>query len=200
MSSDLARARSAAERFARSLSSASSFDENLADEYNRLRKSLASSFQSMSLAAVPRSEFRLTDVKAAVSEEMRTLFSGRVDSSLFSITGYTTPHPDLYSVLAQRAGEPVPGWRLRLLSGDKVHTERRTRELRDLGLQISVLEQDDDSVYVLETLHPDLIFAAAFQLRRNAMRLSRINDTERDQILRLAESTAALPERKTKRA
>lgn len=200
MSSDLARARSAAERFSRSLSSASSFDEGLADEYNRLRRSLASSFQSMSLAAVPRSEFRLTDVKAAVSEEMRGLFSGRVDSSLFSIRGYTTPHPDLYSVLAQRAGESVPGWRLRLLSGDKLHTERRTRELRDLGLQISVLEQEDDSVYVLEKLQPDLIFAAAFQLRKNAMRLSRISDTERDQIVRLAESTATLPERKTKRA
>lgn len=200
MSSDLARARGAITRFHETLTEAAEFDEDLAREYQRMRRALASSFQNMSLAAVPRSEHRLNDVKSDVTAEMSRLFAGKADSRFFTVRGYTTPHPDLYAVLAASAGHTVPGWRLRLLSGDKVHTERRTRELRDLGLQITVLDEDDDSVYRLETLQPDLRYAAAFQLRANALRVSRIEPTEREQLILLAERTAGLPERKTKRA
>lgn len=200
MDASLVKARMAIERFERTLSEVQRFDENLAFEYNRLRRSLAASFQTMSMADVPRTTFRLEDVKGAVSAEMRRLFEGRVDSSLFQIRRYTTPHPDIYAVLASRVGEDVPAWRIRLLSGDATHTERRTRELRDLGLRIAVVEDDEDSYYRLESGEPDLAYAAAFQLRENASRSRRLSSSARSDIIMQAELVVDLPERKTQRA
>ena len=160
------------------------------------KRALALSFQQMSLAVVPRDQFKLADVKAAVSEEMRRLFSGRVDSGLFVIRRYTTPHPDLYALLASRAGEEVPGWRLRLLSGDKIHTERRTRELRDLGLSVDVSGSDEDSTYCLKSLVPNLRYGAAFQLRESAVKATRLSRQARAQYVALAEDAAELPPRR----
>ncbi|MFQ6170950.1 hypothetical protein ACK8HX_05030 [Oryzobacter sp. R7] len=192
----LATARSAAARLTAALNEGSAFDEDMAREYNRAKRALAVSFQSMALEVVPRDAYRLADVKAQVVATMRSMFEGRVDSSLFVIRRYTTPHPDIYALLASHVGSPIPGWRIRLLSGDKIHTERRTRELRDLGLTIDVGGGDDDSSYCLKSLDPDLRYGAAFQLRENAYKSKRINPQNRAEIVRLAEAAAQLPDRK----
>lgn len=196
MDANLARAKAAVDRFERSVSAADGFDENLAQEYNRLRRALAASFQAMSMAAVPRAQYRLDDVKRAVEGEMRRLYEGRIDSKFFPIRRYSTPHPDIYALLAARVGESVPGWRIRLLSGDKIHTERRTRELRDLGLSIEVTGDDDESMYRLTSLEPNLRYAAAFQLRENASRAGAANFRLRADVIRTAELTIELPARR----
>ncbi|TCC29069.1 hypothetical protein [Kribbella speibonae] len=199
MDKDLARARSAASRLEVALSGALAFDEGLAHEYNRARKALAAAFQAMALEAVPRDQFDLDEVKRSVSSEMRRLFEGRVDSSLFVVGGYTAPHPDAYAVLASRLGEPVPAWRLRLLSGDKIHTERRTRELRDLGFDVEVTGSQDNQMYCLTSLEPNLRYAAAFQLRKKASKAKKLTRLERTAAIDLAERTAELPPRKESR-
>lgn len=196
MDNNLALAKSAIARFEDKMSQVSVFDEDLAREYNRARKALAASFQAMALEAVPRERFDLGAVKRAVMVEMRRLFEGRVDSRFFVIRRYTTPHPDVYALLALHVGEPVPGWRVRLLTGDKIHTERRTRELRDLGLAVEVSGSQDDMHYCLSSREADLTFGAAFQLRENASRSKRLGRLERAQAVRLAEQTVELPERK----
>jgi hypothetical protein len=127
---------------------------------------------------------------------MVDLFQGRVDSQFLKVRGYTSPHPDLYALLAARAGRPVPGWRLRVLTGDKIHTERRTRELRDLGLDIEVAEAQMESTYTLRSLDADFNFGAAFQLRRNALETKHVDSAIRVRLVGLAESTADLPDRK----
>lgn len=196
MNANLARVKSAVDRFDRSVGAANEFDEDLAHEYNRLRRALAASFQAMSMDAVPRAQYRLDDVKRAVEGEMRRLYEGRIDSKFFPIRRYSSPHPDIYALLAARVGESVPGWRIRLLSGDKVHTERRTRELRDLGLSIEVWGDDDESMYRLTSLEPNLRYAAAFQLRENASRAGAGDMRLRADIIRTAELTIELPARR----
>jgi hypothetical protein len=193
---DIATARSVVSRLEDALSRKSTFDEGLALEYNRARKALAAAFQAMALGAVPRDQFDLDEVKRSVRDEMRRLFEGHVDSSLFAVGGYTTPHPDVYAVLASRVGEPVPGWRLRLLSGDKIHTERRTRELRDLGLDVDVTGSQDNKLYCLTSLEPNLRYGAAFQLRKKASDSKKLSRLDRAAAIQLAERTAELPPRK----
>jgi hypothetical protein len=169
----------------------------LAREYHRAKRALALSFQEMALSVVPREQFKLDDVKQSVMDEMRSLFAGRVDPEFFTFRRYTTPHPDIYALLASKVGEPIPGWRIRLLSGDKIHTERRTRELRDLGLEIEVNERDDESTYCLVSLDADLRYGAAFQLRENALRSKKLSGQVRSHYVEIAEQAAALPQRKS---
>lgn len=197
MEASLSRAKSVVDRFESALSNAAGFDETLASEYNRVRVSLATSFQRMSLDALPSETFPLAALKARVEAAMRELFAGRVDSSLFVVRGYTSPHPDIYTYLASRVGEAVPAWRLRLLTRDAVHTERRTRELRDFGLLVDAFEQSGEAQYRLRGLDPDLTYGAAFQLRKNAAGSTRLSPRDRAAIIDLAEQTADLPERRT---
>ena len=65
------------------------------------------------------------------------------------------------------AGEPVSANELRMLTGDAVHTERRARELRDLGYQLTAKHVAGSDVYVLESPEPDLGAAAAYLVRKN---------------------------------
>lgn len=197
MDDHLELAKAAVSRFSQRLASASAFDEGLANDYNTLRSALAYGFKEMALEALPRRSFDLGQVKEAVIREMRRLFEGRVDSQLFRIARYTTPHPDLYALLADNVGLPVPAWRLRLLTGDAIHTERRTRELRDLGLDIRVTPHHEDPLYCLAQLEPDLAYGAAFQLRQNALGSKAISPAEKAQALHIAEQTAKLPKRRS---
>lgn len=193
---DLLRARDAAVRLTEALRREDAFNEDLAREYNRAKKALAVSFQRMALAALPR-EYNLADVRSRIEQEMRRLFEGRAESSLLRVRGYTSPHPHIYALLASNLGRAVPAWRIRLVSGDQVHTERRTRELRDLGLAIDVAETNDETTYCLTTLEPDLTYAAAYQLRENVIDLAkRAPSQARPELIALAEATAPLPERR----
>jgi hypothetical protein len=193
MDANLSRAKAAVDRFEAALGSAAGFDETLANEYKRARLALATNFQKMSLNALSRDQFGLDDLRAQVQDRMRQLFSGRVDSGLFVVHGYTSPHPDLYAYLASRVGDVVPAWRLRLLTRDAIHTERRTRELRDFGLHIDAIEEDSEAHYSLQSLSADLTYGAAFQLRKNASKSKHLTEHARADIINLAERAAPLP-------
>ena len=56
------------------------------------------------------------------------------------ITGFGSTHRRLFGYLSARMGLEVPLEELRLITGDAVHTERRLRELRDLGAEITMSE------------------------------------------------------------
>lgn len=192
----LVSARSSVQRFAEHLQEQEAFSEDIAIEYYRMKRALAMDFQALALEAVPRDQYSLMDVKRAVADTMRGLFQGRVDASLLVIRRYTSPHPALFATLAARVGSPVPGWRLRILTGDKIHSERRTRELRDLGLQIDVAGKDDQATYCLKSTDADLVYGAAYQLRENAVQAKSLERRVRSYAIDLAQATAELPVRR----
>lgn len=196
MDRTLATAQSAARRLTDQLIARQAFDEELAREYNRAKRALATSFQRMALEEVPRDRYRLTDLKHSIQAEMHRLFAGRASHDVLRVRGYTSPHPDVYALLADKLGEAVPGWRIRLVAGDKIHTERRTRELRNLGLAIEVAGKGEDATYCLPSLEADLTYAAAYQLRENVIEAGkRVGGQKRPDLIDLAERTARLPER-----
>lgn len=190
---NLGTARSASERFNNRLDVAHSFDESLAFEYQVAKQAFASTFQKLALAQLDLDSFKLDDLKKSLAEHMAGLFGGLVDSSLLRVTGYTSPHPLVYALLAENVGQPLPGWRLRILTADAIHTERRTRELRDMGLDIAITGNTDAQNYTLNSVTPDWTYGAAYQLRKNARDNKRLDAAERDHVIALAEKTAALP-------
>lgn len=58
------------------------------------------------------------------------------------VRGYSKAHRRLFGYLFVRQNLYVSVDELRLLTGDAVHTERRLRELRDLGIVIDMSESD----------------------------------------------------------
>jgi hypothetical protein len=76
------------------------------------------------------------------------------------IHGYRGVRLRLYEYLALHLGEPVSATRLRALTGDQIHTERRLRELRDLGLRLTPRRIADENHYVLASEDVDFDYAA----------------------------------------
>jgi hypothetical protein len=54
-----------------------------------------------------------------------------------------------------------------MLTGDAVHTERRARELRDLGFTLEARHTGGADMYVLRGTEPDAAAGAAIQVAKN---------------------------------
>ena len=100
-----------------------------------------------------------------IEHRMRALFDERVPVRYLVPYAYGGVHPVLLGYLIAHVGAWVPASHLRVLTGDQVHTERRVRELRDVGFDI-VWESGGRQVtnYRLVSPEPDIDFAARFQL------------------------------------
>ncbi|TFC26434.1 hypothetical protein E3O53_07880 [Cryobacterium sp. TMT2-18-3] len=64
----------------------------------------------------------------------------RVPARYRNVAGFGAAHRRLFGYLAEREDRDVPIEELRLLTRDAVHTERRLRELRDLGALVTMSE------------------------------------------------------------
>lgn len=129
----------------------------------------------------------LDHVRGLVKERMKVLFSDRIDSKYLDVPNYGWTQRVILEFLAQNAKEDVRASRLRLLIRDQVHTERRMRELRDLGFDIHNKQFGGKSYYKLESLRPDLDRAARLYLDRNLRQDTSINAKTRCLLLLQAE-------------
>ena len=76
------------------------------------------------------------------------------------VRGFGRAHRLILAMLAERVGQTVSVGELRMLTGDAVHTERRARELRDLGLDVDAKHTAGADAYVLSSTVPDVVRAA----------------------------------------
>jgi hypothetical protein len=129
--------------------------EQLIVEYVSLKKSLARDFQQLAEDDLNADDMALESVRNQLTQRMKELFGGRIPDRYLQVRGYRGVHPILFEYLARHVGSPVPAARLRVLTGDQVHTERRLRELRDLGLDLTSTRVADDDQYLLRSRQPD---------------------------------------------
>lgn len=94
-------------------------------------------------------------------------YGSALPADVLTVRKYGRTHALLLGYLWQRVGRPVSASRLRLLVGDQVHTERRVRELRDLGFAIEARHLARENQYTLLSLEQDLDGAALAQVRAN---------------------------------
>lgn len=153
------------------------------DAYLFAKRTLAQSMQFLLRSQLPEaSRAAFHDVQARIREELHSRFSDRVPEQYLRVPYATTANEELFAVLHHAMGSPVSADRLRTANADDVHTERRIRELRELGLDISVETVDGDRCYVLGSLNLD--GARMRELVLKAIRKSRaLSDTEQEEMI-----------------
>jgi hypothetical protein len=108
----------------------------------------------------------MTRVKTVLETEMRRTFD-QLPERYLRVRGYGESQARILAYLARSIGSEVTADELRMLTGDAVHTERRARELRDLGLHLEARHTGGADVYVLRSLDPNASEGAAIQVSRN---------------------------------
>lgn len=92
------------------------------------------------------------DLRDKLAEEMRRRYSGRIPDVYLRVPYGSRLHEELFTVLLKRIGTTVPAALLRIVTADSVHTERRLRELRELGFDISSFSENSIDVYRLNSV------------------------------------------------
>jgi hypothetical protein len=157
--------------------------ERLLDGYLEARRSLAKQFCLVAQHYLLRGDTLLETTRAQIEARMTELFSGRVPEKYLVVHGYKAVQPILLQYLAQHAGNPVKGSKLRILTGDQIHTERRVRDLRDLGFQVTWKKVADEDQYVLASIEPNIDAAAAHQVRKNIKEDKKLSKHDKGNLL-----------------
>jgi hypothetical protein len=153
--------------------------------YGEARRELAKSFRELASSLLVRASERLDQACADIQRRMRKSFSDLVPERLLEVRGYASVHAVLLEYLAGHVAQPVPASRLRVLVGDQVHTERRVRELRDLGFAITWKKVAGEDQYVLQSDRPNLDVGARSQLALRIRADKRLSRAQRASLLEL---------------
>jgi len=162
--------------------------ERLLDGYFETRRSLAQQFSLLSHEFLLKGDTILASTLSRVEARMGELFGGRIPERYLVIGGYKRIHPILVEYLSQHVGEPVRSSKLRVLTGDQTHTERRVRDLRDLGFDVEWKKTSGEDQYELRHLQPDLDKAARLHVRRNIVKDKKLDQRQRGEFLAIVDA------------
>lgn len=125
------------------------------DAYLFAKRALAQSMQSLLRSQLPDSCIEFYELRARIQHEMHSRYSEHVPEQYLKVPYGTKANEELFAVLHQELGSPVDNARLRTINADDVHTERRIRELRELGLDITSTTVNGRQHYTLGSLELD---------------------------------------------
>jgi hypothetical protein len=159
-------------------------DRRLIVAYLDTKQALADAFEAL---AVERyfDPAVLGDVKLAIEATMHAAYSGLPEKYL-RVRGFGTSHARLLAYLCRSPGAHVSAAELRILTGDAVHTERRARDLRDLGFDVVWRHTGGSDVYILTSSQPDLHAAARSLVAKNIQKDRSLREAERIELLAAA--------------
>jgi hypothetical protein len=128
----------------------------LIDVYSVVRREMALVLLELtSEGFLPSANAAVSDAIERIEKHAQARFPERAPKAL-KVKGHRGIHGILLHYLVQHVGRPVKGSTLRILAGDQVHTERRARELRDLGYDIRISTVAGESAYTLLSADQDL--------------------------------------------
>jgi hypothetical protein len=156
--------------------------ERILKGYLEARGLLSDWMYQLAVEQVKPAVGRLEEVKALVKKRMEYLFADRIPAQYLRVRGYRSTHAHIYALLFLNQGEPVTADRIRILTADAVHTERRIRELRALGLTIDAVQLGALDAYVLRSKEPDVNAAAKEQVKHN-LKSKSVQEEERKKLL-----------------
>lgn len=133
--------------------------QDLLDSYLYAKKLLAESMQAFIRAGLGGSNETFSDLREHIQAVIDRRYAGRIPDRYLRIPYGSRVHEELFAILLQRQGSPVQAALLRVVTGDSVHTERRVRELRELGLDIQTIKESGYDYYTLGSLSIDTSFA-----------------------------------------
>ncbi|MFD7451564.1 hypothetical protein [Kitasatospora sp. NPDC059827] len=129
--------------------------QNLLDAYLYAKRLLAESMQALVRTGLPVESDTFRDLRAQLAARMAEEYGERIPERYLTVPYGSRTHEELFSMLLRRFKQPVSAALLRVVTRDSVHTERRTRELRELGLDIVPSREGGSDVYTLRSLELD---------------------------------------------
>jgi hypothetical protein len=153
--------------------------ERVFDAYVDHKLTSARAMQRLALRHLALDLDALEGWKARVETAMDDIhleLGGLLPPDFIRVRGFARLHATLYAYLERHAGRPVAATRIRILTADQVHTERRVRELRDLGLAIATSEAGGEDTYLLDPEASDPAAGGRIQLVRNLKELTSARD------------------------
>ncbi|MFD5511379.1 hypothetical protein ACFWIB_26900 [Streptomyces sp. NPDC127051] len=129
--------------------------QNLLDAYLYAKRLLAESMQALVRSDLPAESETFRNLRAQLAARMTEEYGGRIPARYLTVPYGSRTHEELFSMLLGRFRQPVSAALLRVVTRDSVHTERRTRELRELGLDIVPSREGGSDVYTLRSLELD---------------------------------------------
>ncbi|MFF4898372.1 hypothetical protein [Streptomyces sp. NPDC001068] len=129
--------------------------DDLIDAYLFAKRNLAQSMQALLLSQLPSECPDFAELRASIQAEMENRYADRIPERFLKVPYGSKVHELLFMILLRNLGNRVDSDRLRLATRDNVHTERRTRELRELGFNIATSESDGGQYYTLVDLGID---------------------------------------------
>ncbi|OPG04678.1 hypothetical protein B1R27_24315 [Streptomyces sp. GKU 895] len=127
----------------------------LLETYLFAKRALAQSMQMLLRSQLPDSCVEFYELRARIQDEMHSRFSEHVPEQYLKVPYGTKANEELFAVLHRGLGSPVDNALLRAINADDVHTERRIRELRELGLDITSTTVNGRQHYTLGSLELD---------------------------------------------
>jgi hypothetical protein len=132
--------------------SADSPNQDFLDSYLYAKRVMAEAMKAFIRIDLDERCDTFHDLRAKLADEMRRRYSGRVPDVYLRVPYGSRLHEELFTILLKRIGTTVPAALLRIVTADSVHTERRTRELRELGFDIASFTENSIDVYMLNSL------------------------------------------------
>ena len=129
--------------------------EDLLDSYLYAKRRLAESMQAFMRANSTAPGETFSNIRGQIQAAISDRFTGEIPDRYLKVPYGSRVHGELFAVLLQRQGSPVEADLLRVITGDSVHTERRVRELRELGLDIQTTKHSGYDHYTLGSLNVD---------------------------------------------
>ncbi|MEU2283286.1 hypothetical protein ABZ614_15400 [Streptomyces sp. NPDC013178] len=166
---------------------ADSSPDDIIDAYLFAKRQLAQSMQALLLSQLPSSCPEFAELRAHIQADMENRYADRIPEQFLKVPYSSKVHELLFMILLRSIGKPVSSDKLRLANRDNVHTERRTRELRELGFNIATSETDGARHYTLVGL--DIDYAKVPELIAKAINKSgSLTEAEKESLKgRLAE-------------
>ncbi|MFE3259025.1 hypothetical protein [Nocardia sp. NPDC059229] len=156
-------------------------NQDILDMYNYTKKLLAESMKALFLSTLPNNCPTFHEVRTELAVKMKDQWGEHIPDRYLTVPYGSKTHETLFAVLLQWIGKPVSADWLRFTTQDSVHTERRTRELRELGLQIQTGKSSGADVYTLQSLMIDTAFVPS--IIKNNLRMKHASDQEKAEVL-----------------
>lgn len=152
-------------------------DTRLTAGYLETKSVLASAFEQFALERLKHTD-ALTLVIDEVEQSIQELYPF-LSPKHAAVKGFGLSHFRLFAYLLEREGTAVRVVELRILTCDAVHTERRVRELRSLGLIVEASRVGGEDAYVLKSRRPNRVEGARNIVEKNIRDDSSLADVER---------------------
>ncbi|MEV7112685.1 hypothetical protein [Streptomyces anulatus] len=163
--------------------------QSLFEAYAYAKDIAARAMQSRMLGDLPAENKHFKALHVKIKQEMDSRYKDAVPANLLRTPYSGKTHECLFSLLQKNLAQPVQAAMLRIVTADNVHTERRARELRELGLDVHWYDIEEISVYELRSLDIDFEMIPAI-IRNNARKNKSMPKDQKQRILR----DAGIPE------